>query len=315
MSDEMELAPEEKRPTAAELKAQIEDKQRELKAEAKVSEPAPASEPIAPTDPASAANASILDKPTEPAGSSAVEAPAPIADKPEDVPEIVKKKGWKDVDAFLKSYRELEKKVGEKKLEPQAQPYYAPPVYQPPMPQARPGVADIAQRYGMAPEDLERLAPLIGDLSESIAERKFRALEDRLVGSERERQREKEIDALKTDPAFQNPEVLSEMGLILESQPQLAKEQNGLTFAFNQALASVGRKRLEGTAPSDAPSKPTGPVLPKTPPTTARGTGPTAVIGRPGISAPSQMNPANFSSLPLAEKLKVLKATGAIREE
>lgn len=319
MSQE-EMAPEEKRPTAAELKAQIEEKQRELKANPpSVEMPEPAPQDKAET----ATVASVPDKPIEPAEKAESVTVPSTEDKADEVPGIVKKKGWKDVDSFLKSYSELEKKLGEQgKIQPQAPVYgfppppppmvpsFVPPAFpQQPSPQV---ISQIARMYPqLAPEDIERVAPLIGDLAETIADRKFRQLEERFVSSERERQRERELERLKQDPHFNNKEVLDEMGSILEANPRITQEMNGLTFAFNQALANVGRKKLEGIAPT--PPQPSVPPLPTTPPTTARGTGPSNV-SKPGIAAPNRMNPANFSGLPLDEKRRALLAIGALRD-
>lgn len=322
-----ELAPKEGE-TSEQFKARIMEKQRELDAQAKtqpVSEPAsqPVTEPVIPNDPAPQANAEPTDKPQEnvPTSGTDVAPVPPKGDKAADVDEFAKKKGWKTQDDIIKSYRELEKKLGEQgKIQPPAPQYpnygypQVPPAqyYPPPPPPA--AISQIARMYpNLAPEDIERVAPMIMDFSEAIADRKVRALEERFLSSERERQRESEIQRLKQDPHFQNPEVLSEMGQILESDPRIAKEPNGLTYAFKEALANVGRKRLEGSAPTDAQAQPSGQVLPTKPPTTARGTGP-ANVGKPGIKALTPLDPATFSGLPLAEKKRALRAIGALRE-
>lgn len=311
-------APEEVRPTAAQLKAQIEEKQRELKQEAQatVSEPkveAPSSEPLVSQDQVSAAPAPIQDKPAEPAQAGSV---PPQGDKAQnDAEAFAKKKGWKDVDALLQSYRHLEKKLGERKVEPA--PAQAPtpeplPFYQTPK---NPDVREIAAQLfpGINPEDAKVFVPAMFEVSKVVAQQVRREMEEKFAVSENRREREREVESLKQDRHFQNPEVLSEIGSIFNENPRLLQEQGGLTFAFNQALANVGRKRLEGTAPVPAPTQGGSPVQ-TTPPTTARGTGPTNV-SRPGISSPTKINPANFNGLPLDEKRRALKAIGAWKDE
>jgi len=313
MENEQTPAPEEKRVSAAELKAQIEEKQRELKVESQT----PASEP-APQDQAPKVELVSQDKPQEPAPSEQAVDPS-TDDKAIEAEKFAQKKGWKDYEALIESYRNLEKKLGERSPQipapqmPPSQVYPNPAFYgAPPVPPAiSPNAASqIARLYPqIPPEDIERLAPLIVDLSESIASRKYQELERQIVKTERQRQRDQEIESLKRDPAFQNDEVKGELGQILERDPRLIETDNGLTLAFNQALANVGRKRLEGSVPEPKQK----PNLNTTPPTTARGTGP-ANVSRPGIHSPTQLSPENFSSLPLEEKKRALRAIGAIRD-
>lgn len=317
MQEKEELVPEEKRPTAAELKAQIEEKQRELKANPPSIEIPAKPEPV-PQDQAAKPEPQPQDKPKEESAATTAVEPAPSSkdDKVVDAEAFAKKKGWKDFDALIQSYAHLEKKLGERKPEPpsvtQNPPSYYPPQYQNPQPRvSKPSIEEIARQYGLDPNGLEGAIPLIGDLAETIAERKFRQLEERMVSSERERQREREIEDLKRDRHFQNDEVKEEMSQILESNPRMLEVPNGLTFAFNQALANVGRKRLEG--PSPTPIQGERPSMPVTPPTTARGTGPANVARPAGFSSPTRIDPANFNGLPLDEKKRVLQSIGALR--
>ncbi len=303
-----ELAPREGETPEA-FEARIEAKKRELDAKpVEVSTEPNLSQSPEPTIEPENVESSQVDKPsdTEPAPSS--ETVPSNEDKTAKVEEYARNKGWKSQEDIIQSYRELEKKLGEKS-KPEPVQFTPPPAYQPPPFVPNRNLQQVAQSYGMDPGDLERLTPLVGDMAEVIAEKKVRGLRDELQSYKRETAREKEIERLKRDPAFNSPAVIDEMSRIM-GDPRVQEQENSLTLAFQMALGNVGRKALEGTLKASEPPV-NGPST--KPPITARGTGP-AVNGN-GKGTATKINPANFNALPLAEKERLLKASGRFRTD
>ena len=252
------------------------------------------------------------DKPTEP-----VQTLSPEAQKPkDDVDSWMKKKGFKTEKDFIRSYRELEKELHRR--EPKAvetpqgnqmptMPYQ--PMYQP----QQPNLETIAKQYNMAPEDIERLAPLARDIASFEIQNALRPFAGKIQQIDREIARDSELRRLEDDPAFSNPDVQFEMHKILEDRPSIFKiEPAPLTYAFNEALRSLGRRTLEGSIQprlnaQNAPGNP----LPNTPPP-SRGSGSSDV--KSGL-ANQRLDPEQIKRLPLAEQEKVLKSLNAFPKD
>lgn len=320
MTENIELAPKEGE-TPDQFLARIEDKKRELKVEETTPTPEPELVQVpAPTIEEDNVPSQPDDKPAESAPApSAAEAPLTEesdGDKASKAEQYAKKKGWKTPEDVIQSYRELERKLGERKPEPPPvapiAPAYGYPPYQP-IPQPNTRIHEIARQYGFVPEDVERMAPFVSDMAKVIAAHEVGEVRKELDRFKRDASREREIERLKQDPAFSNPDVIQEMGRIMESDPRIVGNENALTIAFNQALGNVGRRALEGTLRTAANPAP-APSLPTKPPVTARGAGP-AATGKNGVGIGTKLTPANFNALPLAEKERALRASGHWRSE
>jgi hypothetical protein len=332
MSDENEVvaAPESTEPTAAQLLDQIKAKQRELKDQEPAKEPE-SIEPEQTPEPGTSAPApvpSYSDKSTEPAKESQAGAvPGPQGkDKPE-WKEWIEKKGFKSTEDMVRSMRNLERELTRKNMGQganapspamQANPPMAAPVYSQPVPATPVTVSEeeIAKRYNLDPDDLRRVGPLAADIASNIVAQRMGPIMAQINGINREVSRNAELQGLKEDPAFSNPQVQFEMHKILESDPSiLGIEPAPYRYAFNEALRAMGRRILEeGQTTSALSEVPSGRKMSVKPPVTSGGRGP-AARGTPGISEPSPVNANTFASLPLAEKRKVLVQLGRLPKE
>lgn len=329
MSDEAQ----EQAQTSDELLKQIREKERELKAYA-VPESAPASndnapEPIPPSDSPKEDGKPATDKPVEtPRESKGEDATAPIKGKEDKAAEEwIKKKGFKDVKDVVKSLRELERELHKRRFEEknaphvsQFPPIQAPPQYQPPVyqPANEPVINEIARRYQMAPEDLEKIAPFATDLAMAVFDRNIKPLvfktQSELEDLKRQLKEKTELETLEEDPLFQSPEVQYEMHRILESNPTISQEPEKYRRLFEQATLNVARRKIQEeqftrlNASSVAPGQ-----TPKEPPATAGGGG--RMVGKSGITAQSKVDPLHFAALSLAEKTKILQGMNAFKSE
>lgn len=314
-------------PTAAQIKEQIDSKQRELKRESAdkpvVTVPEPALE-VKSATPENAVETPIANKPPEPApDSGAGEAPGPEGKDKPAWKKWIEKKGFKGPEDMVRSMRELERELHRRSQGNGAQaPTPAlpenPPLPRPSYPAPAPNVEEIAKRYNLDPEDLQRVAPLAADIAASHTARELAPLKAELSSLRRELSRSSELQGLKEDPAFSDPRVQFEMHQILEMNPSiLQNEPAPYRFAFNEALRSMGRRILEGSIDS-GPVTPTvsgPPALPTTPPRTAGGSGSGSAPVASGSQPPQKISMDAFNRLPAAEQRKILEGMGLIGQE
>ena len=261
------------------------------------------------------------DKPSEPeVTSTSVESPVPFAEKDKaETEEWMKKKGFKSVQDMARSMWNLERKLHSKEPGPNTE--ALPPVANAPMPRqpmqpASQSVDDVAKHYGIDPEDLGKIGPIARDIAMSIVQQQLGPLTARLNASDRALSRRSAVEKLDSDPAFHDPEVIKEMHTIMESNPiGLKNNPAAMVTAFNMALTNIGRRKLEGLkqTPNDNPPT-TGDGVPKNPPPTARGTG-VQRKGSPLGPGASKISPEQFNGLSLAEKDKVLRGMGVLKDD
>lgn len=306
-------------PTADELKAQVEAKTKELKADKNVpldlpvvNHPAPVvtpPEPVPSPDPV----------PSVPSSESH---PAPQGD--EDTQTWMRKKGFKTPDDMAKSLRELERKFHESRQKPEPQapapvqqqwqptpqaapPPYAYPPYQPnPALQREQAIRAIAERHQMDPEDAAKLIPFTLDIADMAARRTAERFEGKVARLERENARNSEFIRLQGEPAFNAPEVQKEMHAISEAHPEIWNEPQAYTALFREAMYRLANKQYQqGPAPqTQAPNGHTRP------PTTA---GNNSGALPANLSDPfAGMTEERFNKLPAPEQRKYLEAIGAV---
>lgn len=135
-------------------------------------------------------------------------------------------------------------------------PNYPPPGYgyPPPMPNRRDVSRSLAEKYGMDPEDVERLMPMMVDAAEAIASRRTQHLERELMGVRRQSERNSEFNQLMQDPAFADPRVQTEMREVLKDGSLFQQGGRAYTTAFNLALANLARKQLQQEMPKGNPN-------------------------------------------------------------
>lgn len=146
--------------------------------------------------------------------------------------------------------------------------YPPPPAYGYPPPPQRISARDVAQNYPqLAPEDVERVLPLVIDAARAISANDVAALERKYAHIERVSQRNSELMSLMQDPAFRDERVQQEIHKVLDADPQIfQRERKPHVAAFQQALANMTRKQLQqGTTVGANPSRA------QTPPVTAGG--------------------------------------------
>lgn len=267
--------------------------------------------------------------------------------KPEvDIREWAKRKAINpdDTESVLKAYREMERKLSQinanKPAEgnvprgtngpiPQDPPVYQPtptwqppqfgwapqPTWQPTYPPAPPQYADRrsiieqeAARFNMTPDDLERLLPLVNEVTELKLGRERQMLQARydaqLADLNRGNKRNAEFNELMADPLFTTPEVAFEIDQIMAENPRrLQLEPTPWTNMFKDALERIARKNLQGkTTQEEVIQHPSNP-----PKEGGRGSSP--VI--PSSNSPSSLL-EKFKELDAVEMEKQLSSIGAI---
>ena len=140
--------------------------------------------------------------------------------------------------------------------QPQVPAFQPPYGYPPPPPPNRADInQSLARKYGMDPEDVERLMPMMLDAADAIATRKTAALERHVMNVTRQTERNAEFQTLMQDPAFLDPRVRAEMHEVLKDGQLFQQGGRAYTTAFNMALANLARKQLQqGVAPEVRPS-------------------------------------------------------------
>jgi hypothetical protein len=134
----------------------------------------------------------------------------------------------------------------------QPQPNYG---YQP---QGTPGQQLAAYYPQLAPEDIDRVMPLIRDAARSIALQENSGLAREVNEMKRATSRNNELMTLMQDPAFRNEGVQREIHAVLESDPSIyQRERTPNTYAFEKALSNLARKQLQqGVTPENSNPKP-----------------------------------------------------------
>lgn len=224
-------------------------------------------------------------------------APVKTDKQGDDVREWAKKKGFKDEESILRSFRELEREYHRSKFEakkdaprgtfeppvqPPAyqptpsfqQPSYQPPAYSyPPNPMDREKILEMeAAKRGWDKEDFRKVLELADEVSEMKARRIQAQNETRYRELEREKVRSEGIRELMRDPLFTNEEVVFEMHNVLKENPQaFTLEPSPELYAFKEAQMRLVRKKiLQGNGnQSEARSLPSNP-----PPDTGKGSNP-----------------------------------------
>lgn len=269
-----------------ELEAQIEELNAQEKSAASQAEEPVETQPETPTPP------TLEEAPVVQQNVS----PTPAQEKPsaDDPLKWAKQKGLETPEEIARSYQKLEQEFSRRNQnkhpgyqdwngngqapapvpppnpgwnpQPQAPAYGYPPVGYgyPPPPPLPPSRADVskrmAEKYGMDPEDVDRLMPLIVDASEAIASRRTAAIENKLMNVERRTSRSEEIVRLSQDPAFMKPEVQQEIHGVFASDPSLLQRPGGYESAFQQAVMNLYRKQLQQGFTPDSTTRNNPPV-------------------------------------------------------
>lgn len=331
-------------PESERLKAQIDaeiQKANEAQNTKPVTEPvvsaqSPAEAPSQPAD-KQAASAPTSEK----ADVNVEKAPAKPADKQsDDVREWAKRKGIKDEESALRSLRNLERELHRRSFEDRQKggaedvqrpvaPYYQPtpqmppawqptpavPAYQPP---SNPGfidrkalVAQEAERYGMTPEDFERVLAVSNDIADVRLRRLKAEFDSEIKEMRRETRRNSEFADLMQDPFFANPEVQFEMHKVLEENPKaLTFEPAPYTYAFNEAQRRLARRYLQGDKVPKPTEEKDSNRLPTTPPSEgARGSS----FGGAELSAEESIVAKFNQAKDAEEQKKILSSLGAVR--
>jgi len=252
-----------------------------------------------------------------------------------------------DTESVLKAYREMERKLSQinaNKVQdnnvPQGnvprgttenQPYQPIPNWQPPQsgftpqpawngwqptyPTVQPQYLDRrsiieqeAARFNMTPDDLERLLPLVNEVTELKLNRERQMLQAKydaqLADLNRGNKRNAEFNELMADPLFTTPEVAFEIDQIMAENPRrLQLEPTPWTNMFKDALERIARKNLQGkNNQEEVVQHPTNP-----PKEGGRGNSPVVPVSNsPGTIL------EKFKDLDAAEMEKQLASIGAI---
>ena len=276
--------------------------------------------------------------PPEPATSQASDAsasdPAPVTPNPsqpeqsqtatgkDDPMEWAKKKGFKTPEDMARALLQKEQEFHQSRQQkangqqsPQVPPqdwqpapqmgygYPPPPAY---VPQPRVNPRELAPYYPqLAPEDVERVMPLVLDAAEVISNRKMAALRQEFGGQvseiQRTTMRNNELMQLMQDPAFRDNRVQKEVHSVLDSDPSIfQRERTPYAYAYEKALANMTRKQLQQGF--DAGND----TLGKKPPVTAGGGNGSA------NTAPAKITEKMFDSWTPEEQKSFLNSNGRI---
>lgn len=294
---------------------QLMEKESEAKAAVQVAEPEPQPEPAAEPEPTAQAQ---VEEPVQEPVAQTPDTEKPVANDPL---EWAKKKGLTSPEAIARSLQSMEDEFhrrnqaghpGYRDLQngnpapaPTPPPNWGPRPdtngygYPPPPPPSRGDVTqNLARKYGMDPEDVERLMPMVVDAAEAIATRRTAHLEREVMSVRRESERSAEFNRLMQDPHFVDPRVQSEMREVLKDGQLFQRGGQAYTTAFQMALANLARKQLQqgGIPDTRTPSN--------NPPVTAGGGNGSASSG------PVQINEKVFGSWTEAEQKAFLESNG-----
>lgn len=164
----------------------------------------------------------------------------------------------------------------------------------------------------MPPEDFERILPLINevaDLKLSRTQAMLQAKYDAQIADlSRESKRSSEFNQLLSDPLFTNEEVAFEINKIFEANPKrLQLEPTPWHNAFNEALANIARRNLQGTPQAEENGNP----LPSAPPKSG---GQSTSMSIPSNNPPGTVID-KFKRLDTKDMEKELLGLGAIKPQ
>jgi hypothetical protein len=262
------------------------------------------------------------------------------------IPEIDEwwaKKGFKTPDDIANSYRELERELNRKNQQlaqnstpPQAPPsappmappggyppfynYPAPPVptppttYVPPLPAQ--AAEQLAEQYGLSPDDFKKVYAIANDLSQVNVQRELNRIMPGIVRQVQqvngEVTRQREMVDLMSEPTWKNPQVQFEMHKVLNEDPTIIQRQTlPYRYAHDEALKRIARANLGGS--NVYPTQPIGgqPSTISSPPVTAGSNGKGAP-NAPSGSVSAEISPDQFAALPLKEKTEFLRTLGVL---
>lgn len=271
----------------------------EAPVEAQAQEPqAPTPEPVTPTR--SAPETPAQDDPVKWAQKKGLNSPEAIARSLQQMEQEFHKRnqqghpGYQDLNPGQPAPQTPPQPPPNWNPNPQGFPPYG---YPPPPPQRQDISRSLAQRYGMDPEDVERLMPMVVDAAEAIASRRTMALERQFADVQRQSARSSELMQLSQDPAFVDPRVQKEMHEVLKDGSIFQRERAPYAAAFNQAMQNLARKTLQQGAVPERTNQP---------PTTAGGGNGSA------NHAPMKITDAVFNSWTDAEQDTYMKSNGRI---
>lgn len=247
------------------------------------------------------------------------ETQAPVTQ--EEVTELEKKKGWKSKDDAIASYQNLEKKFHEQaqeisRLRNQQPEYPAVPPYMPPvapqgyMPPPNPYVRqdqrameeNMAASYGVTVDDFRKIVAIQRDIASAMNRQQAQEFNQRLEAISLQNEKTSDMAEVSSDPAFQNPDVQTEMHEILSKNPTLFGQRKPYSSALNQALANIGRKNaMRGNSGSSA--------LPTEPPRAPSGNGSSFSSRKVGGIPDSRM----LNNMKPEDLEKMLKGLGAFK--
>lgn len=209
-------------------------------------------------------------QPVEPVSEPVAPTPAPVTPSADDALEKARKKGLTEPHDIARAYQELQdefhrrnqaghpgyRDVQNGNPAPQAPPpppnwnpapQYPPQGYQyaPPPPSRQDVTNNLAKKYGMDPEDIERLMPMMVDAAEAIASRRTSGIERELAQVRQQSERSAEFQQLIQDPAFADKRVQDEMREVLKDGELYRRGGRVHTTAFQMALANLARKQLQ----------------------------------------------------------------------
>jgi hypothetical protein len=324
--------------TSEQFKERIEEAQREL---ARQNAAKPASQPAL-NDPSKSQEQVTTSAPVaQPQGTPPATATSGVIP---EVDEWWSKKGFKSSEDIANSYRELERELTRKNQElaranqpPQVQPQAPvpmappagyppyipqwasipppgqPPQYIAPPPQA--SVEQLAEQYGLAPDDFKKVYAIANDLSQVNVQRELNRVMPGIINQVRginaDVTRQREMVDLMSEPTFKNPQVQFEMHKVLNEDPTIIQRQTlPYRYAHDEALKRIARVNLGGSTPFQSP-QPNGPASSgSTPPRTAGANGKASPQAAGGIES-GEMTADQFAALPYKEKQEFLRAVGA----
>lgn len=187
---------------------------------------------------------------------------------------------------------------------PQAPAYgygYPPP---PPRPTRQDITRQLAEKHRMDPEDVERIAPLVFELAEAVANQRVSPLEREVVNVRASSARNAELFQLMQDPAFSDPRVEAEMREVLKEGSVFQRERQPYIKAFQLALENLARKQLQQSGTTASVGNQT---MGSRPPVTAGGGN-----GSP-VNGPRVLSPKDIERMPLEDMEKLLRQSGVKR--
>lgn len=172
--------------------------------------------------------------------------------------------------------------------------------YPSPRPSREEVTRKLAEKHGMDPDDVSRIAPLVFELADGVASQRTMGIERELLEVRRQSSRQDELMRLMQDPRFRHEAVQREIHAVLDADPTIfQRERNPHVYAFKEALANLGSKTLQqGVGNGNTP--PTN-----MPPVTAGG-------GNGSASAGLKISPRDFERWPIKDQEAFINSGGRI---